>query len=406
MKKAVCHHSLVLLAVTSSLVAQVRPDVGVPAPVEAKKVAPRPAIRVIKLKGTPYERGVAHGKALKDEIHALVKLWKADLKKTYRVEADEFIARFRDKTDFELAIGKWTPSLLDEVRGIAAGCGLDYDTIYVYQLIDEIWAQGEKVMAADKCTAIGVDRRDGQPTIVAQNLDIPRWYHGFQTLLHITDEKAKLQTFVVTLPGLVGANGMNSARVGVCVNTMLQLRPCADGLPVAFVVRGVLAHKDWHKARGFLYDVRHASGQNYTLGGPDVAHSFECSAHRVKRFRPFDQARHTWHTNHPLVNEEWSERFAERAKTVGKQPREILRACPRFAWLEARMGAAASAGGRVVDLDAVRAALASKGSGVPICNASTFACTIMLLGGVPELRFSAGGADRHRLQIFRFDSTR
>jgi len=368
------------------------------APAQAADPKPvRPAIRVVKLSGTPKERGIAHGKEMKAEIHALVKLWKADLKKTYRCDPDEFIARFYDNTEFEEAIDKWTPGLLDEVRGIAEGAGIDYETMFVFQLIDEVWAQGKTVMQADKCTAIGVDRRDGQPTIVAQNLDIPKWYHGYQTLLHITDTEAKLQTFVVTLPGLVAANGMNSARVAVVVNTILQVRPCKDGLPVAFVVRGVLNQQDWHKARQFLYDVRHASGQNYTIGGRDVAHSYECSAHRVLRYRPFPGGTFTFHTNHPLVNEEWSEPFLSRAKQAGKPPREMLRPCPRFESLQRRLKK-----GVVATLDTVLAALRSKDSTVPICNAHTFVCTIMLLGGEPELRISAGGADTNEFHTFRF----
>lgn len=378
---------------TATLVAQ-QPEAAQSKALQAK----RPPLRVIKLTGNPFDRGVAHGKALKAEIHVLVEKWKADLRKTYEMDPDEFIRRFHQKTDFETAIGKWTPGLLEEVRGIAKGAELDYETVYVFQLIDEVWAQGRAAVKGDKCTAIGVDRRAGQPTIVAQNLDIPRWYHGHQTLLHITDEKTGLQTFVVTLPGLVGANGMNSARIGVAVNTLLQLNPCQDGLPVAFVVRGVLRHDDWHKARAFLYEVRHASGQNYTLGGPDVAHSFECSAGRVNRFVPFDGARYTWHTNHPLVNEEWSKVHLARARREGKKPKEALRVCPRFEELRERLKR-----GTVVDEAAVVAALSSKDARVPICNSHTFACTILCLGPKPELRIAAGGADRHPLQVFRFD---
>ena len=384
--------NLLSLLVAACVVAQDKNQ-----PTEAK---PRPSIRVVKLEGDPRMRGLAHGKALRDEIDALVKLWKADLKKTYGVDADDFIRTFREKTDFETAAAKWTPTLLEEVRGIAEGCGIDYDTMFVFQLIDEIWAQGRKVLEAEKCTSLGVDRRDGQPTIVAQTLDIPEWYHGYQTLLHIVDEKAKLETFVVTLPGLVGANGLNSARVGVAVNTLLQLQPCTDGLPVAFVVRGVLARKTWREARAFLYDVRHASGQNYIVGGPDLAHSFECSAHRVVRYRPYPEARHTFHTNHPLANEEWSDVYTAWVKTKGKAPKEALPACPRFTWLSERFGEKAAKGG--VGLEKVLDALRSKGRGQPICNRSTFATTVMLLGPTPELRVSAGGADRNELKVFRF----
>ena len=34
-------------------------------------------LRVLVLEGTPYDRGLQHGKALKKDIHALVDLWKA-----------------------------------------------------------------------------------------------------------------------------------------------------------------------------------------------------------------------------------------------------------------------------------------------------------------------------------------
>ena len=56
----------------------------------------------------------------------------------------------------------------------------------------------------------------------------------------------------------------------------------------------------------------------------------------------------------------------------------------------------------VATLQTVLAALRSKDSAVPICNPHTFACTVMLLGPQPELRVSAGGADRNKLAVFRF----
>ena len=75
-------------------------------------------------------------------------------------------------TDFIPAIEKWTPGLLDEVRGIAEGAKLPFEEVYVFQLADEIWSMGAWAMR-EKCTAIAVDRRGDQPTLVAQNMDIP-----------------------------------------------------------------------------------------------------------------------------------------------------------------------------------------------------------------------------------------
>ena len=55
-------------------------------------------LKVLVLEGTPYERGLQHASALKKEIHELVKLWKADLQKTYKTGADVFIKIFLPST--------------------------------------------------------------------------------------------------------------------------------------------------------------------------------------------------------------------------------------------------------------------------------------------------------------------
>ena len=80
-------------------------------------------LKVLVLEGKPYERGLQHGKALKADIHALVDLWKADIERKYKIEGNVFIKKFLAYTDFPTAIKRWTPELLDEVRGIAEGVG-------------------------------------------------------------------------------------------------------------------------------------------------------------------------------------------------------------------------------------------------------------------------------------------
>ena len=80
-------------------------------------------LTVLVLEGKPYERGYQHGKTLKKEILALVNLWKADIERTYRTDAEEFIKKFLQKTNFQKAIKKWTPELWEELRGISEGSG-------------------------------------------------------------------------------------------------------------------------------------------------------------------------------------------------------------------------------------------------------------------------------------------
>ncbi len=63
--------------------------------------------------------------------------------------------------------------------------------------------------------------------------------------------------------------------------------------------------------------------------------AIERSAERAAEFLPFPGAEFTFHTNHPLVNEDFNPRFRAQLKKGG-MPLETYRAvCPRFKFLEA-----------------------------------------------------------------------
>src|SRR5262245_5803163 len=66
-------------------------------------------LTVLVLEGAPYERGLAHGKALKARIHKLVEVWKADIKRVYASDPVPLIKRFLEQTEYVAAIKKWTP---------------------------------------------------------------------------------------------------------------------------------------------------------------------------------------------------------------------------------------------------------------------------------------------------------
>src|SRR5262249_51986259 len=197
--------------------------------------------------GTPRDRGRKHGEQMRDEIRKLLGLWKADLASNLkawgvRTGVEDFIGRFVKKTEYRRAMKKWTPDLADEVEGIADGAGVDRDTIFAFQLLDELWVNGEGV-AREGCSSLGFGRAGKQPSYVAQNMDLDTFYDGFQLVLHVKHEDSDLESFVLTAPGLIGLNGVNNRSVAVCCNTLMQLNNCRDGLPVACVIRRLLRPK-------------------------------------------------------------------------------------------------------------------------------------------------------------------
>ena len=352
-------------------------------------------LRVVHLEGSPYERGLKHGQTLKKEIHDLVKLWKANLEESRKTDADVYIKKFVERTEFHKAIKKWTPELWAELKGISEGSGIEFDTMYAFQLVDEEWVLGQQVLS-EHCTTIGAKKTMDSPAFVAQNLDIPGFYHGFQTLLHVIDSQRDMETFLFTFPGFIAANGLNNSSVGVVVNAVTQLENSRDGLPVAFVIRGILQRKTFAEAVKFIRSIKHGAPQNYMIGGPEKIGSFECATTNVSEFIPFEGAKFTYHTNHPLKNQNYTAQFFQFLEKKNLSPGEYEFPCSRFKALQEKL----KDNSATLDLDVVKSIFSDRDTFIN--NAGTFGCTIMVLGKTPELHISPGRPDIEPFQVYRF----
>jgi isopenicillin-N N-acyltransferase-like protein len=362
----------------------------------------------VELSGSAYERGVRHGKALKVEIAAVLGRFKADIKTSRNRDADSLIAEFLQATDFIPAIKKWTPELLDEVKGIADGSGQKFETVFAYQLPDEIWVYFDK-LDANHCSGIGVAKTPLHPAYVAQNMDLPSWTHGSQTVLHIAQSATIPEQFIFTSAGLIAANGVNNSSIGVCVNTLMQLNASHDGLPVAFVIRGLLEKRTEQAALQFLKSVPHASGQNYILGTSHNVYDFEASATRVERFTPVVGGSPVYHTNHPLANKDLKPWWATWTQQVLPAIRKSDNSSVRFNSLESRLSKKSSD----VTEQTIKETLRSKDSEInPVCRplrsgraSFTFGSTIMALSDRPSLQVTYGPPDVSEYVLYSFRSS-
>ena len=345
-------------------------------------------VRVLVLEGTPYNRGLTHGKAMKQQIHEVAKLWKEFVAAVFKTDADAFFRRFVRETNFLSAIKKWTPDLVDEIRGMAEGAGVDFDTMLTLQLPDEVFVNG-KAIAGEHCTSLGFDKKGTQPACIAQNMDVPAFADGFQVVLHVKEPNSDVEAFVLTQAGCIGFNGMNNHSVGICCNALWMLNSSRDGLPVACIVRGVLKQPTEADAVAFVRNVKHASGQNYIVGGLEHAYSFECSAHKVTRFQPYGRDDVVWHTNNPLANDDCDEPYRALRADPEELEKKEANSRSRLHCVERRMKDNVTAR----ELEHIKGTLSS----YPVCCAKkdkygsfTFASTIMVLGEKPVLHIAPG----------------
>lgn len=281
----------------------------------ATRKTPTPTLaggfQILTVEGTPYERGAAHGEALRATILESVEGWKGALAKPVEMGPGQYLNEFAGATDFAGAMARHTPDLFHEIQGLAAGSGVPVDTIYALQMVDEEWCHATRQQFGesgdvggglrDKCSVLARAGDGTHPTLVAQNLDGPGWLAGRLALVRHVEKKKDLDVLVLTFAGGLALNGMNARGVAVCVNAQLTLRSAAKGLPVACVIRGALRRPDANEAARFVKGVPHASGQCYTIGDPTRVVCLEASAGKVERV---GNAAVLAHTNHPLANDD------------------------------------------------------------------------------------------------------
>lgn len=256
-------------------------------------------IATCEISGTPRQRGQVHGEGLRRLVVERDRRWKDELGRLTDRPADRAIAAFLEATDFVPAIQRHTPDLLEEVRGIAEGSGLGERDVLAAQFMDEEWWWVTALAGRrHHCSSLG--SHHGAGAVVAQNMDLIGWMDGFQAVLQIEGAGGAPDAIVLTLAGMIGLCGMNDHGLGVCVNTLAQL-PCSrQGLPVAFVTRGLLGQRARTDAAAFLRRLPHASGQNYLFGDRGGVIDIECSAEGVVEHRTGAESG-VWHTNHPLA---------------------------------------------------------------------------------------------------------
>jgi isopenicillin-N N-acyltransferase-like protein len=350
---------------------------------------------ILHLNGTPYENGFQHGKIMKSRIIELVELWKNDIEKKYQISADTFIKTFLDSTDYFPAIKKWTPDLLEEIKGISAGSGIDFNTIFAFQLNDEIWTNARLINIPHHCTSVGINnyKKDGSSNYIAQNIDITPFYHGFEILLDIKDKNTDSRKLVTTFVGYIGANGLNK-NIGITENTLSDLKSSLNGLPVCCIARGVLEKTSFEAAVNFIKAIKHASGQNYIIGSKHNIISLECASDLVTEYWPDSTKNYTFHANRPLTNTSFHPAYIDYLKMLyGTVPESIISSDERLESIKNII-----LNNKHISLVTIKDALSKK----PICNSNTFVSTIMEFGNeYSELRISPGKPDSTEYLVFR-----
>lgn len=366
-------------------------------------------VPVVELNGSAYNRGLQHGTILKNEIAEVFAKWKLNIRSAVKGDPDSTLKAFRNSTNFIPFTEKYVPDIIKELKGITDGSGQTFEDVFAFQLVDEFWVYLDKQFnsANHHCSGIGVSATANHPAYIAQNMDLENYMHGFQVLFHIEDTEREPEQYILSCAGLVALNGMNGNGIGLCMNTLMELQAATDGLPVAFIVRGVLSKHNGKEALNFLKTVKHASGQNYILGIRDSVYDFEASSNQVIRFLPKAGENYiVYHTNHALANhdvKDWYKKYHQQvlADSIKNGNSEV-----RYASLNQRLNKQPSD----ISTDVIKTTLRSKDDIInPVCRAFvengggfTFSSVLFTLGGKCSVQITYGSPDQSEYKEYFF----
>ncbi len=269
-------------------------------------------IRVLPLNGSPYEMGVQHGQAYREDI------------RRYTNERVNLVCEGKwsggalpRQTVLDLAAAclpdheAYAPDLVEEMRGLAEATGLSMAELLIVSgftdFVDTVYGQyhrqtGQPIrLPIDDCTAFLIPNEAAAGAgFFGQTWDMHDTAMEFVILLRL-ESPQQPRGFIFTTTGCVGQIGMNEHGICVGINNLLG----ADGqigVTWPFVVRKVLQQDNLEAALRCITEAKLAGAHNYLLfDRHGRGYNVEAMSTRC-HVDPLD-GQPLVHTNHCLISE-------------------------------------------------------------------------------------------------------
>jgi isopenicillin-N N-acyltransferase-like protein len=261
----------------------------------------------IRVSGDAHDRGVQYGAQARDRVHGSL----AGYERTFRHYTGWEWPRVREHARrFEAPIVERYPAYAEEIRGIAAGAGVDFEDILALNVRTEVMFSAKARKAADErgaklpreCSALAVlpEASAEGHTLIGQNWD---WLvHCFDTVVVLEVRQPDAPDFVTVVEaGLLAKAGMSSAGIALCTNALVtDVDHGRPGIPYHVLLRAIFDAETPSDALASLQRAERSSSANYLLAHEDgVALDVEAAPGDFSRlFLDYENDGVLLHTNH------------------------------------------------------------------------------------------------------------
>ncbi len=270
------------------------------------------SLPVVDLTGGPAEQGLAHGRALADEVAHNLDLYFHRFEREVDLSRAEAISRTRE---YLAAIDGRAPEYELAMRGLAEGAGLPYDEVAVLNLRYELLyyqygtvkaAEAARELAAregrpepDGCTSFALlpEATQSGRLLMGQNWD---WFPNARCALIRCHGDGEPGILGFTEAGIVGIKtGFNDRGVALCINGMLSTEDdwSRFTLPFHWRCHAILRSACFDDAVAVVADEPRTCTTNFLLAGaPSAVIDLEASPEHLGRIECRDGC--LAHANH------------------------------------------------------------------------------------------------------------
>lgn len=287
---------------------------------------PYPLIEITA--NTPFERGIQYGRQAAERIAVCVEYYKQSFQKqgfTW-AQAQDYAMGYLPVVESQM------PEILEEARGLAAGCGRSLEEIMAINCRYEISklagpgtgrTEGSGAAAPEECTTAAIlpeASRNGR-TYAVKNWDFYQKTMDHIVLLRI--RTGEYSAIGWTEAGQMPREGFNSSGVAIVNNGMQSVHDhYGTGLPVTFLRRRVLASGSFEEAAGLVRNFRRCVSNNIMLvGAKGQVLDFEVQPDRMDQV--YSQGGILTHANHFVADPE-ADAYPERPKVRDTRLMELL----------------------------------------------------------------------------------
>lgn len=226
---------------------------------------------LVRVSGTGYDRGVQYGKLASERVHRSLRFYARVFQEALNVDWRWVKER---AASFARPIADFSEDIAGEMRGIAAGAGVDFEDILCINCRTEVLhsatlhaTTGRRGRFLSECSAFAVEAASTAcgSLIVGQNWDFLSGCHEHVVLLSV-EQNDKPNYITLVEAGLVGKLGMNGAGVALTTNFLVTERDLGDdGLPFHIVLRALLESQTVTEGLATLQGMTRSGSGNYTL---------------------------------------------------------------------------------------------------------------------------------------------